>query len=149
MQPIQNSWKRDLAGMDDGELVRLAQQGRKDAFSELTRRNYRMSLKMALSILRDRESAEDEVQNAWWKAYQHIGQFQVTAKFSTWMTRIVVNQCLMRLRREKRAQFFYLDDVRPGDERSQAELVGYEATPESRLGSSEVAAVLNLSLIHI
>jgi RNA polymerase sigma-70 factor (ECF subfamily) len=144
--PMQNSFE----AMDDSELVRLAQQGRRDAFGELTRRNYRMSLKMAMSILRDKESAEDEVQNAWWKAYEHIGQFQVTAKFSTWMTRIVVNQCLMRLRRQKRVQFHYLDDVRAGeDQRGVMELVGSESTPESRLGSSEVADVLRTEIGRI
>ena len=87
----------EFEGYQDEELVRLSQAGRRDAFSELTRRNYNSSLKLAVSILHDREEAEDEVQNAYWKAFQHIDQFHVDAKFSTWMTRIVVNQCLTRL----------------------------------------------------
>ncbi len=63
----------------DHQLVRLSQDGRRDAFSELTRRNYRTSRKLAISSLRDREEAEDEVQNAYWKAWQHIGQFHIDA----------------------------------------------------------------------
>ena len=62
-------------GLSDEQLVRLSQAGRRDAFSELTRRNYSVSLKLAISILHDREEAEDEVQNAYWKAWQHIDQF--------------------------------------------------------------------------
>ena len=69
-----------------------------------------------MSILRDRQDAEDEVQNAFWKAFDHINQFQQDAKFSTWLTRIVVNQCLMRLRQTRRAKFLYLDDSIVGEE---------------------------------
>src|SRR5579885_2221219 len=83
-------------------LVRQAQAGDQDAFGELMRRHYTASLKTAISILRVREEAEDEVQNAYWKAYQYVGQFQGDAQFSTWLTRIVVNQCLMRLRQARR-----------------------------------------------
>ena len=149
--PMQKSLgpEHEFEGMDDATLVRLAQQGRRDAFGELTRRNYRMSMKMAMSILRDKESAEDEVQNAWWKAFEHIGQFQVNAKFSTWMTRIVVNQCLMRLRRQRRAQFLYLDDVRVGEDRGVLELADTECGPESRFGSGEVGDLLRTEIGRI
>src|SRR6478672_1459588 len=92
-------------------LVRSAQAGDEAAFAELTRRHYSSSLKLAVSILRDRQEAEDEVQNAYWKAYHHIGQFHLDAKFSTWMTRIVVNQCFMRLRQLRRARFLFIDDA--------------------------------------
>ncbi len=133
----------------DEDLVRLAQEGRRDAFSELTRRNYRNSLKLAISILHDREEAEDEVQNAYWKAWQHIDQFHIDARFSTWMTRIVVNQCLMRLRKARRAKFLYIDDVLIGEERGTLELVDPERTPESLLGSRELAEVLGREIRRI
>src|SRR5579871_4555319 len=64
-------------------LVEKAQGGDATAFAELTRRNYSSSFKLALSILRDRQEAEDEVQNAYWKAFRHLDQFQGDAKFST------------------------------------------------------------------
>lgn len=125
----------------DDLLVNLAQCGDNPAFAELLERHYGSCLKLAFSILRDRSDAEDEVQNASWKAFEHIAQFQKDAKFSTWLTRIVVNQCLMRLRRTRRAKFVYIDDtggeeVRPLDLRSQSQ------SPEAGLGSTEVAAVL-------
>jgi RNA polymerase sigma-70 factor (ECF subfamily) len=133
----------------DEQLVRLSQAGRRDAFSELTRRNYGVSLKLAISILHDREEAEDEVQNAYWKAFQHIDQFHIDAKFSTWMTRIVVNQCLMRLRRAKRARFLYMDDVQIGEDRGTLELVDGTRSPESALGSKEIAEVLKREIRRI
>jgi RNA polymerase sigma-70 factor (ECF subfamily) len=129
-------------GEADEELIRLAQSGRAEAFSELTRRNYSVSLRLAISILRDREEAEDEVQNAYWKAFRHIGQFHFDAKFSTWITRIVVNQCLMRLRSVRRANWLYLDEPRSGEERGYAELAGAEPGPESQWGTRELATLL-------
>ncbi len=139
----------DFEGCGDEQLVRLSQEGRRDAFSELTRRNYGLSLKLAISILHDREEAEDEVQNAYWKAFQHIDQFHIDAKFSTWMTRIVVNQCLMRLRKVRRARFLYIDDVQIGEDRGTLELVDNERSPESLLGSKELAAVLQSEIRRI
>ena len=139
----------DLPQVSDDELVRCAQQGDQTAFSELTRRNYSSSFKLAVSILRDWQEAEDEVQNAYWKAYQHIGQFQQDSKFSTWMTRIVVNQCLMRLRQVRRANFLYLDDTLIGEERGTLELVDRGDSPEQQLGTKELGALLKQEIRRI
>jgi len=128
--------------MLDSELVQLCQIGDQRAFGELIRRHQTSAMKVALSIVRDKLDAEDEVQNAFWKAYQHISQFQQDAKFSTWLTRIVVNQCLMKLRQARRVKFAYLDDAQPGDETLAFELKDFRQSPEQRLGQAEVARVL-------
>ena len=133
----------------DEVLVTRAQEGSEDAFSELTNRNYNVSLKLAQSILRDRQEAEDEVQNAYWKAYQHLAQFQQDSKFSTWITRIVVNQCLMRLRQKKRANFFYLDDTQQTEGRRAVELPDERQTPEQTVGQRELSEVLKREINRI
>jgi RNA polymerase sigma-70 factor (ECF subfamily) len=133
---------RDMA---DDELVTLCQQGNQGAFDELMRRHQISAMKVAVSIVRDRQDAEDEVQNAFWKAYEHINQFQRDAKFSTWLTRIVVNQCLMRLRRARRARFAYIDDAQ-SDDITAADLKDLGPSPESVLGLTEVAAVLEFEI---
>jgi RNA polymerase sigma-70 factor, ECF subfamily len=129
-------------GLEDDQLVALAQTEDPEAFSTLIARHRQAALKVALSILRDKQDAEDEVQNSFWKAYRHISQFQRDAKFSTWLTRIVVNQCLMRLRQLKRARFAFIDDSQPGDEISVAELRDRRQSPEQELGRFEVSSVL-------
>jgi RNA polymerase sigma-70 factor (ECF subfamily) len=106
-------------------------------------RHRRSAMKLALSILHDKLDAEDEVQNAFWKAYQHIGQFQQDSKFSTWLTRIVVNQCLMRLRQGRRAKFYYLDDTPMGDDVVTLQLEDKRQSPERKLAQTEVARVLH------
>lgn len=137
------------AALPDDLLVEQAQEGDNAAFAVLMERHYQSSLKLALSILRDRQDAEDEVQNACWKAYEHLGQFQRDAKFSTWLTRIVVNQCLMRLRQSKRARFLYIDDTLIGDEVGTLELRDGSASPEQELGQGEVADVLQHEIRRI
>lgn len=133
--------------VDDG-LVGLCQKGDLSAFDELMRRHQTSALKVAFSIVRSREDAEDEVQKAFWKAYEHINQFQRDAKFSTWLTRIVVNQCLMRLRQVRRARFAYIDDGE-SDDLAAADLRDTGPTPENLLGLNEVAVVLDLEISRI
>lgn len=128
--------------ISDDQLVTMAQQGDNEAFAELVARHQSSCMKLALSILRDRSDAEDEVQNACWKAYQHLGQFQRDAKFSTWLTRIVVNQCLMRLRQVKRAKFLYIDDTVIGEDVGTLDLPDQRETPEESVSQSEVAMVV-------
>lgn len=138
-----------FSGIPDEELVLSAQQGDDRAFAELVERHYTSCLKLALSILRDKSDAEDEVQNACWKAFEHLAQFNREAKFSTWLTRIVVNQCLMRLRQAKRAKLFYMDDTQLGDEVVTLELRDETPTPEDQLGSREVASILEQEINRI
>jgi len=144
-----NNETQEISERTDEDLVRLSQQGREDAFAELIRRNGSSAFKLAVSILKERQEAEDEVQNAFWKAYQHIGQFQLDSKFSTWMTRIVVNQCLMRLRQTRRARFLFLDDTLIGDERATLELVDGGRGPEKELGSKELGQLIQKEIRRI
>lgn len=139
----------DFAGLLDDQLVSRSQRGNEQAFEELIRRHQSSCTKLALSILRDRQDAEDEVQNAMWKAFEHITQFQQDSKFSTWLTRIVVNQCLMRLRQGRRAKFLYIDDTHVGDDLATLELPDVRKSPEQTLGQSEIAAVLNREIRRI
>lgn len=145
---MQNTQSNILA-LEDDRLVELAQGGDQQAFTELVRRYKPACMKVALSMLRDREDAEDEVQNAVWKAYEHVGQFQRDARFSTWLTRIVVNQCLMKIRKQKRARFLYLDEGSTQEDVATLELPSQEHTPEQDLARREVARVVQSEIGRI
>jgi RNA polymerase sigma-70 factor (ECF subfamily) len=141
-QSLQQMQNRDVRQETDDALVDRCRQGDQPAFEELMKRYQTPAMKVALSIMRDRQDAQDEVQNAFWKAYEHIGQFNRDAKFSTWLTRIVVNQCLMHLRKERRAKFTYLDDMLSNDDQLTLELPDNRQSPEQALGKDEVGHVL-------
>ena len=93
------------------ELVELARQGDTHAFGELFRQNYNACLRRARWMIRNRSDAEDEVQNACWKAFQRLDQFRGEGTFSAWLSRIVENQCLMRIREERQLRFLHLDEA--------------------------------------
>ena len=138
----------DYRSETDETLVARAQAGDNHAFAVLIERHYASSEKLAYSILRDRQDAQDEVQNACWKAFEHVGQFQRDAKFSTWLTRIVVNQCLMRLRQLRRSRLLYIEDVATEDTRA-FDPPSTAESPEQALARTEVSAVLQHEIRRI
>jgi RNA polymerase sigma-70 factor (ECF subfamily) len=91
-----------LAGLDDGTLAARIAQGDHVAFEALMRRHNGRFFRVARAILKDDGEAEDALQDAYLDAYRHMGDFRGKAQVSTWLTRIVANQALMRLRRRKR-----------------------------------------------
>jgi RNA polymerase sigma-70 factor (ECF subfamily) len=99
-----------ISNLSDPELVDRAKRHDGEAFSELVERHHRSALRTATAILRRYEDAEDEVQNSFLKVFCNLEQFEVRSGFRTWLTRIVVNQCLMKLRRTTRMQFLPIND---------------------------------------
>ena len=138
---MQNPHPIDIRNEPDENLVVLAQAHNESAFAELIRRHRPACMKLAVSILRSAHDAEDEVQNAFCKAYVHLGKFQQDSKFSTWLTRIVVNQCLMRLRATKRSKTVYIEDTSPQPQRP-FDPVAPQPTPEQVLAKAQVSSVL-------
>jgi len=145
---MQNPLPTDLKCELDERLVEQAQAGSDAAFAELIRRHRSACIKLALSILRNPHDAEDEVQNAFCKAYLHLGKFQQDSKFSTWLTRIVVNQCLMRLRATKRSRTVYIEDTAPQPQRP-FDPVAPDPTPEQALAKEQVTSVLRREIRKI
>lgn len=88
--------------VDEGTLVQRIRDGDKSAFEALMRRYNGRLFRVARAILRDDGQAEDALQDAYLEVYLHIGAFRGDAQLSTWLTRIVVNQALMKMRKEKR-----------------------------------------------
>jgi len=87
---------------DDSTLARRVAEADHHAFEILMRRYNGRLFRVARAILKDDGEAEDALQDAYLHAYKHISGFRGDAQLSTWLTRIVVNESLMRLRRRKR-----------------------------------------------
>jgi RNA polymerase sigma-70 factor (ECF subfamily) len=90
------------ASADDAQLVEAIAGANYVAFEALMRRYNSKLFRVARAILKDDAEAEDVLQDAYLDAYRHIRDFKGGAQVSTWLTRIVINQALMRLRRHKR-----------------------------------------------
>jgi RNA polymerase sigma-70 factor (ECF subfamily) len=88
--------------LDDAELVRRTARNDETAFETIMRRHNGRLFRVARAILKDDAEAEDALQEAYIDAYRNIGKFRGDANLSTWLTRIVINQALGRLRKRKR-----------------------------------------------
>jgi RNA polymerase sigma-70 factor, ECF subfamily len=88
------------ADWSEEELIRRVQSGERERFYDLVKPYERRVYAAAFAILRNEADAEDAAQEAILKALQHIRQFRAEARFSTWLTQIVVNEALMRRRRQ-------------------------------------------------
>jgi RNA polymerase sigma-70 factor, ECF subfamily len=89
------------AAATDEMLVEAARLGNRPAFAELWERHSNRAFKVANRISKNHDDAEDIIQEAWMKSYVHLNTFDGRAKFSTWLTRIVINSALMTLRRKR------------------------------------------------
>ena len=81
------------------DLVRASKCSDASAFAELVRLNERRAFRIAYNITRNREDAEDAVQESFLRAYEKLSGFEERASFSTWITTIVFNAALTILRR--------------------------------------------------
>ena len=106
-----------LPSTDDASLAGHIADGDIPAFESLMRRYNGRLFRAARAILKDDADAEDALQDAWLEAYRHLSDFRGDAQLSTWLTRIVVTQALMRLRKQKRERVVPITGrARPGEE---------------------------------
>lgn len=88
--------------LSDDQVVSAVRGGALELFEVLMRRHNQLAFRTARSLLRDDDAAEEVVQQAWLSAWEHLGEFRASARFSTWLSRIVINEALMRTRRSGR-----------------------------------------------
>ncbi len=127
---------------DDRTLVAKAKLGHHDAFEELYNRHQRKAYCTALRILRNQQDAEDAVQRAFQRALVNLQRFREDSTFSTWLTRIVINEALMLLRERRRREPLYENDVDAEQGHGSMEVADGGPTPEEILCESERRAVL-------
>ena len=96
-----NFSRRLVGGAADSVLVTAAKSGDQTAFAQLWERHSNRLFRNVYRITRNRDDAEEVLQEAWMKAYAHLKTFENRASFLTWITRIAINSALMVLRRKR------------------------------------------------
>lgn len=89
---------------DEMSVAQAIAQGDQRVFADLMRRHNRRLYRLARTVLRQAQEAEDALQDAYLKAYRSIGEFRGESSLSTWLCRLLLNECLARLRRQERRQ---------------------------------------------
>lgn len=131
-------------GFDERPLLDRARAGDDAAFSELVSRYERKIYRLARNITQNDEDAEDVLQEAFLKAYTHLGNFQGDSKFYTWIVRIAVNEALMKLRKRRGDKFVSLDDdIETGEDQVQREIAVWDGNPEQTYSQEEMRRILD------
>jgi RNA polymerase sigma-70 factor (ECF subfamily) len=128
---------------DEGALVAAAKAGDVSAFETLVSRYERKIFRLTQNITQNREDAEDAMQEAFLKAYEHLGNFEGNSRFYTWLVRIAVNQALMKLRKRRPNQISLDEDVETdGGDSLPREVEDWGPSPEQRYAQTELSEIL-------
>lgn len=139
--PDENAAHPDLA------LIEKVKAGDLSAFEQLMRQYDRQIFRIALHITQNREDAEDVVQDAFFKAFQKLDQFQGNSKFYTWLVRIAVNESLMRLRKRRSQKTVSMDeDVQTEEGSIPRDFADWTPNPEQNYNQAELANILRRTI---
>ena len=126
--------------LSDEEVVARVLAGETGMFEIVMRRHNQRLYRVARAILRNDGEAEDVMQDAYVRAYEHLDQFAGKAKFSTWLTRIAVHEALARLHRGNRYQELEPMSEREGDPMDR--FASLAPNPEQQASNSEIRSLL-------
>jgi len=129
----------------DAEFVARVKAGDTDAFEELVRRHGRRVYRSLLGILGSAEEAEDALQDAFLKAFQHLPEFEGRARFSTWLVRIALNTGLQRLRGRK--DFETLDEDR--EDFRPRRIQAWQENPEESYSREELRKLVEQEVMKL
>ena len=128
---------------DEPILVAAAKAGDISAFDTLVNRYERKIFRLTQNITQNREDAEDAMQEAFLKAFEHLGDFEGNSRFYTWLVRIAVNQALMKLRR-RRSNIVSLDEeIDTGEDMMPREIEDWGPSPIERYEQTEMGEILS------
>jgi RNA polymerase sigma-70 factor (ECF subfamily) len=137
---------RLLRAQDDATLARLVAAGSRAAFESLMRRYNRRLYRLARASLRDDAEAQDALQDAYLCAYRAIGQYRGGAALATWLSRIVLNQCLARKRRATRRSNVVPIASWESSTESVADVPDAAERPDDALARTQMRSVLERNI---
>jgi RNA polymerase sigma-70 factor, ECF subfamily len=127
---------------DERKLVAQAKSGGSHAFGELYQRHQPKIYRTAFRILRNRQDAEDAAQRSFQRAFTNLDKFREDSAFSTWVTRIAINEALMLLRQRRNTLPILESNTDDASAPSPFDIADERPTPEQTLAENEVRAVV-------
>lgn len=121
---------------DERDLIDALKRGDEQAFEQLVRDHAGYLLTVARRFMPNEEDAQDAVQEAFLAAFKSIGNFEAASRLRTWLHRVVVNACLMRLRSKSRRPERSIEDLLP---RFDGEGHRHDLAPVWNLSPSEAS----------
>jgi RNA polymerase sigma-70 factor (ECF subfamily) len=133
--PDTHSARLGATELPDVALIARLRAGDAGAYEILLRRYNRRLFRVTRSILRDDDDAQDAMQEAYVRAFTHLGDFRAPGNFGAWLTRIAVNEALMKKRSDKR---FAPRDAAPRYDEDEIDAMAQRPAPGA--GTEDLAA---------
>lgn len=133
----------------DEEIVRRILDGEALLFEVLMRRHNRRIYRAVRSILRDDSECEDAMQEAYVSAFAHLSQFAGRAKFSTWLTRIAVNEAIKRSCARGKIELFDLEDYEAEEDGAMPAFHSNSTSPEADASRHELSGLLEDAILAL
>ena len=145
-----SDFTEDSMETSDAVLVSTAKLGDTNSFVELSRRHSSRVFQTTYRITRNRQDAEDALQDSLLKAFTHLKDFQEKSSFSTWVTRIAINSALMILRKKRVCVEVSIDGSDdPDDKYERWEPRSLTEDPENRFARSEREELLRDAILRL
>jgi RNA polymerase sigma-70 factor (ECF subfamily) len=146
METMQGLEQARLEGWTDQRVIEQIRAGDTALYEIIMRRYNQRLYRVARAILRDDSEAEDVMQDAYVRAYQHLDQFAGHSSFATWLTRIAIHEALRRL--PKRRRMMQMEETDFGGEGSMS-IVETSPDPEQRASAGELGRLLEETVLEL
>jgi len=134
-------------GLDEEDLLLVGRvvEGDRRAFESLVRRHERRVFRVTLAVLGNAEDAEEAMQDSFMKAFRYIGQFRKESRFTTWLTRIAVNEALQK-RRTRKILVPLEEAGKPQNETMPHRFDRWRDDPEKLYGKQEMRQIVESAI---
>src|SRR5215213_121781 len=134
--------KEELDAIDDNEIIKRVVAGEKNLYALIIRKYNQRLYRVGLSIINSESEVEDVMQTTYVKAYENLDKFKFLSGFSTWLTKIMVNESLMYVKKRERITSREKDSKSLELGRSAIDL----QTPLMKVLNTELKAILESSI---
>jgi len=132
--------------LSDNEIITRVLKGEKNLYALIMSRYNQRLYRVGMSITKDAGEVEDVMQVAYIKAYENLGKFEFKSSFSTWLTRILINESLLRLK--KRKQSVTMDEGTHNSEFYQQQATE-KRTPLNQVLNTELGRILDAAILQL
>jgi RNA polymerase sigma-70 factor, ECF subfamily len=140
----------DLRSWNDKELIAAAKDGRRAAFGELCERHIQKVFRIIHRITRNREDAEDALQDCLLNAFAHVKDFDERSRFATWLTRIAINAALAKFRKNHWKRECPINEPNSASElEHHSEIQDRAPDPEETYRLHERKQILNAAILGL
>ncbi|PYV37973.1 MAG: RNA polymerase subunit sigma-24 [Acidobacteria bacterium] len=134
---------------EDANLVAQAKKGDLDAFEQLVRLHQGRVYRTLIFMTQNSSEAEDGMQDVFLRVFESIGGFQGTARFSTWLTRIAINEGVERLRKRREMESLDEESADEDEPFRPRYVVSWEDNPEQLYSKAEIRQLVQGELMKI